>query len=612
MAGLRRTQTPPGTTPVTPRYNPGIGARPARPQPTPEPRLAPAPTSIQPLDPRLLRYARATRVFLALSVALGVALAGLVVAQATLLADAITRVYLQGADVRAIRGTLLGLAAVVALRAAVAWAQQAAATRASAAVKRELRSRLLAHAAALGPAAAPPSGRLATLATRGLDALDAYYARYLPQLVLAALVPLIVLARLAPADLVAAGTVALTLPLIPLFMTLVGRHTEAANRRQFRLLTRLSHHFLDVVAGLPTLRVFGRARRQAAVIAALSAQQRRVTMRTLRVALLSSLVLELLSTLSVALVAVGIGLRLVDGALPLATALLVLILAPEAYVPLRQVGANYHASAEGLAAAEEAFAILETPLPVPASGGSAGAGGAVAYPGRAPVSASGGSAGGAVAFADVVVAYPGRPPLPPFTATVAPGELVALTGPSGCGKSTLLSVLMGFATPSSGRVTVGGADLAALDLAAWRRRVAWLPQRPWLGAGTIADNIRLGAPDATAAALRDAAARAGALSFIDALPDGFDTPLGDDGAGLSAGQRQRIALARVFLRDAPLVLLDEPTAGLDPATEAELLVAIRTHAAGRTVIMAAHRPTLVALADRVLALTPAPAPAVAP
>ncbi|MEU7867222.1 thiol reductant ABC exporter subunit CydD [Dactylosporangium sp. NPDC049140] len=540
------------------------------------------------LDPRLLRYARATRAFLALSVALGVALAGLVVAQATLLADAITRVYLQGADVRAIRGTLLGLAAVVALRAAVAWAQQAAATRASAAVKRELRSRLLAHAAALGPAAAPASGRLATLATRGLDALDAYFARYLPQLVLAALVPLIVLARLAPADLVAAGTVALTLPLIPLFMTLVGRHTEAANRRQFRLLTRLSHHFLDVVAGLPTLRVFGRARRQAAVIAALSARQRRVTMRTLRVALLSSLVLELLSTLSVALVAVGIGLRLVDGALPLATALLVLILAPEAYVPLRQVGANYHASAEGLAAAEEAFAILETPLPGSASGGSAGA-------------------GGAVAFADVVVAYPGRPPLPPFTATVAPGELVALTGPSGCGKSTLLSVLMGFATPASGRVTVGGADLATLDLDAWRRRVAWLPQRPWLGAGTIADNIRLGAPDATEAALRDAAARAGALSFIDALPDGFDTPLGDDGAGLSAGQRQRIALARVFLRDAPLVLLDEPTAGLDPATEAELLVAIRTHAAGRTVIMAAHRPTLVALADRVLALTPAPA-----
>ncbi|WP_433203053.1 thiol reductant ABC exporter subunit CydD [Dactylosporangium sp. CS-047395] len=533
---------------------------------------------MRPLDPRLLRYARATRAFLVLSVALGVALAVLVVAQATLLASAITSAFLDGGSVASV---VPWLAAVVVLRAGVAWAQQAAATRASAAVKRELRARLLAHAAALGPAAAPPSGELATLATRGLDALDAYFGKYLPQLVLGALVPIIVLARLAPPDLVAAVTVAVTLPLIPVFMALVGLHTEAANRRQFRLLTRLSHHFLDVVAGLPTLRVFGRAKRQAQVIAAISAEQRRVTMRTLRVALLSSLVLELLSTLSVALVAVGIGLRLVDGELGLSTALLVLILAPEAYLPLRQVGANYHASAEGLAAATSVFAVLETPLPCSGSSVGSGAG---------------------VVLDQVVVAYPGRPALPTVSLTVAPGEFVALTGPSGCGKSTLLSVLMGFATPSSGSVAVGGAALDTLDLDAWRRRVAWLPQRPWLGAGTIADNIRLGAAEVSPAALRSAAARAGALSFIEALPDGFDTPLGDDGAGLSAGQRQRIALARVFLRDAPLVLLDEPTAGLDAGTEAELLAAIRAHAAGRTVIMAAHRPSLVAIADRVIAL----------
>ncbi|MFD0577574.1 ABC transporter transmembrane domain-containing protein [Dactylosporangium darangshiense] len=299
-----------------------------------------------------------------LSVALGVALAALVVAQATLLADAITGVYLHGATVAGIAPAAGWLTAVVALRAAVAWAQQASATRASAAVKRELRARLLAHAARLGPAAAPPSARVATLATRGLDALDAYFARYLPQLVLAALVPAIVLARIVSVDVVAAGTIALTLPLIPLFMALVGLHTEAANRCQFRLLSRLSQHFLDVVAGLPTLRVFGRAKRQAAVIAEISTRQRRVTMRTLRVALLSSLVLELLSTLSVALVAVGIGLRLVDGALPLSTALLVLILAPEAYLPLRQVGANYHASAEGLAAATEVFSVLSSRFPL--------------------------------------------------------------------------------------------------------------------------------------------------------------------------------------------------------------------------------------------------------
>jgi ATP-binding cassette subfamily C protein CydD len=544
---------------------------------------------VRPLDPRLLRHARATRTYLVLSVALGLALAALIVAQATLLAGAITDAYLHGADLRRIAPALGWLAAVTAARAAVAWAQEVSAARSAAAVKRQLRGRLLAHVAALGPGAGGrDTGALATLATRGLDALDAYFARYLPQLVLAALVPVIVLVRIGPADLVAAVTIAVTLPLIPVFMALVGLHTEAANRRQFRLLARLSHHFLDVVAGLPTLRVFGRAKRQAQVIAEISAQQRRLTMRTLRVAFLSSLVLELLATLSVALVAVGIGLRLVDGGLGLSTALLVLILAPEAYLPLRQVGANYHASAEGLAAATEVFELLEAPAPARGSG-------------PAPA--------GDIVFQGVVVRHRGRgePGLPPFTATVRAGELVALTGPSGCGKSTALAVLMGFATPAEGRVTVGGADLSAVDLDAWRRRVAWLPQRPWLGAGTIADNIALGAPEASPASLRHAAERAGALDFIEALPDGFATRLGDAGAGLSAGQRQRIALARVFLRDAPVVLLDEPTAGLDADTEAGVLAAIRAHAASRTVIMAAHRPALVAIADRAIAVAPAPA-----
>ncbi|MER7006525.1 thiol reductant ABC exporter subunit CydD [Dactylosporangium sp. NPDC000555] len=539
---------------------------------------------MRPLDPRLLRHARAARTYLALSVALGAALAALLVAQATLLADAIADVYLHGADLRRIAPALGWLAAVVAARAAVAWAQEAAAARSAAAVKHQLRARLLTHVAALGPGAAPPSGTVATLATRGLDALDAYFARYLPQLVLAALVPVILLLRIAPADLVAAGTMAVTLPLIPLFMALVGLHTEAANQRQFRLLSRLSHHFLDVVAGLATLRVFGRAGRQAQVIARISTEQRRVTMRTLRLAFLSSLVLELLATLSVALVAVGIGLRLVDGRLGLATALLVLILAPEVYLPLRQVGANYHASAEGLAAAADVFAVLETPLP---------------ERGAAPPPA------GAIRFDNMVVHHPGRPPLPPFSAEVRPGELVALTGPSGCGKSTVLAVLMGFATPESGTVTVDGTDLSTVDPDGWRRRVAWLPQRPWLFAGTIADNIRLGAQEADDAAVRHAAARAGALDFVEALPDGLGTRIGDDGAGLSAGQRQRIALARVFLRDAPLVLLDEPTAGLDAATEADILAAIRAHAAGRTVILVAHRPALLAAADREIPLTPA-------
>ena len=526
---------------------------------------------MRPLDPRLLRYARSTRAYLVVTVALGVSLAALIVAQATLLAHGITAVFLDGAGAADLLPTLVWLAAVVAGRGLVAWAQEVAAARSAAGVKSELRRQVLARLAALGPGHPGRTGALTTLVTRGLDALDAYFARYLPQLVLAVLVPVILLARLAGADLIATATIALTLPLIPLFMALVGMHTEAANRRQFRLLSRLSHHFLDVVAGLPTLKLFGRSQAQVETIRRISGEQRRLTMRTLRTAFLSSLVLELLATLSVALVAVGIGLRLVSGHLDLATALLVLILAPEAYLPLRQVGANYHASAEGLAAAAEAFEVLETPVP---------AAGKAMPPAR-----------GAIVFEDVVVRYPGRDgDALRLTATIRPGEVVALTGPSGCGKSTALSVLLGFVPPSAGRVTVGGLPLSTLDPAAWRERLAWVPQRPHLFAGTVRDNITLGAGDDVA----HAANQAGVDTFV----TDFGLVLGDDGTGLSAGQRQRIALARAFQRDAPFVLLDEPTANLDAGTAAGIMTAIRRLAHGRTVIIAAHRPELIALADR--------------
>jgi ATP-binding cassette subfamily C protein CydD/ATP-binding cassette subfamily C protein CydCD len=538
---------------------------------------------VKPLDPRLLRYARSTRAYLAVTVALGVAQAALIVAQATLLAYGITAVFLHGAGVRDLTATLAVLAGVIAGRAAVSWAQEVASAHAAAGVKSELRRRLLAHLAALGPSGR--TGAHATLVTRGLDALDAYFARYLPQLVLAALVPAIVLARLLPADLFAAVTIVLTLPLIPLFMALVGMHTEAANRRQFRLLTRLSHHFLDVVTGLPTLKLFGRAKAQAGTIRRISDEQRRLTMRTLRTAFLSSLVLELLATLSVALVAVGIGLRLVSGHLDLQTALLVLILAPEAYLPLRQVGANYHASAEGVAAAEEAFAVLDQPLPDRGTG---------------PVGA------GDIAFDRVVVRFPDRdePALDGLSMVVRSGEVVALTGPSGCGKSTALRVLLGFVTPAEGTVTVGGRTVSSMDPAAWRRQTAWVPQRAQLFADTIRANITLGAP-ASDADVRRALEQAGAAGFVAELPHGLDSRLGDDGAGLSAGQRQRLALARAFLRDAPVVLLDEPTANLDDETAAGVMTAIRRLAHGRTVLMAAHRPELVALADRTVSLAPA-------
>ncbi|GGX92566.1 thiol reductant ABC exporter subunit CydD [Streptomyces hiroshimensis] len=543
---------------------------------------------MKPVDPRLLRYATATRFFLAASVVLGLAGAGLVIAQAMLIAEIVTGAFQHGRTAGGLGPSLALLAAVAAGRAAVSWLTELAAHRASAAVKSELRDRLLTHATRLGPGwlDARRTGELTTLATRGVDALDDYFARYLPQLGLAVVVPVAVLARIVSADWVSALIIVLTLPLIPLFMVLIGWATQSRMDRQWRLLSRLSGHFLDVVAGLPTLKVFGRAKAQAESIRAITADYRRATLRTLRLAFLSSFALELLATVSVALVAVGIGMRLVHGELDLSTGLMVLVLAPEAYLPLRQVGAQYHAAAEGLAAADEVFAVLETE---PAPAGSA----------PAPDARK-----AALTVDRLVVRHAGRaePSLPEISFEVRPGETVALVGPSGCGKTTLLNVLLGFARPDAGRVLVDGTDLASLSPGSWRDQVAWVPQRPRLFAGTVAENVRLARPGATDADVQEALHAAGALDFVSMLPHGTDTRLGENGAGLSAGQRQRLALARAFLADRPVLLLDEPTANLDGETEASVVEAIGRLAAGRTVIMVVHRPALLAVADRTVRL----------
>ncbi|MFI9245702.1 thiol reductant ABC exporter subunit CydD [Streptomyces sp. NPDC053086] len=540
---------------------------------------------VKPIDPRLLRYARATRLFLVAVVGLGAVGAGLVIAQAMLVAEVVVGAFQHGQSAADLRTPLSLLAAVAVGRALVAWLTERAAHRASAAVKSELRGRLLDRAAALGPGwlSGQRTGSLVTLATRGVDALDDYFSRYLPQLGLAVVVPVAVLARIVTEDWVSAAIIVGTLPLIPLFMMLIGWATQSRMDRQWRLLSRLSGHFLDVVAGLPTLKVFGRAKAQAASIRRITGEYRQATLRTLRIAFLSSFALELLATLSVALVAVTIGMRLVHGDMDLYIGLVILVLAPEAYLPLRQVGAQYHAAAEGLAAAEEIFTVLETAVPVS---------GADTVP------------AGGVIFEGVSVRYPGRSSdaVTGVSFSVEPGETVALVGPSGAGKSTLLSVLLGFVRPTEGRVRIGGADLAGLDLAEWRSRIAWVPQRPHLYAGSIAENVRLARPGADDAAVRRALRDAGALEFVAGLPEGVETVLGEDGAGLSAGQRQRLALARAFLADRPVLLLDEPTAALDGATEGDVVAAVRRLAAGRTVLLVVHRPALLGVADRVVRL----------
>jgi ATP-binding cassette subfamily C protein CydD len=566
------------------------------------------------VDPRLVRTTQAVRLHLAVTVACGLAVTALILLQAWLLARAITAAPLVNPDGSwADVGGVVAMVGVVAVaRAVLTYGSEAAALRSAAAVKSQLRRRLVAHVT--GPGADPvglDAGELAVLATRGLDALDDYVARYLPQLVLAVLVPIAVLVVVVRADWLSALIIAVTLPLIPVFMALVGWQAQDHTRRQWRLLNRLGGHFLDAMEGLPTLAVFRRARVEAALIRRTTEAHREATMRSLRIAFLSSLVLELLATLSVALVAVEIGIRLLYGRLDLETALLVLILAPEAYLPLREVGARFHASMEGVAAAEQVFTVLERPgrvardRPRPA-----------AHP---PAPTARLAEPPELRFEGVRLTYPDRalPALDGVDLVVPAATTLLLTGTSGAGKSTLVSVLLRFVDTDAGWITVtrcscpdpcdpsrGAAhppvDLNDLPIEEWRRTIAWLPQRPYLFDASVADNVRLGAPDADDDAVTQALALAEARDVVAALPEGLDTRLGQRGARLSAGQRQRIALARAFLRrldGASLVLLDEPTAHLDPDNAAAVRTGVSRLLRGATGIVVAHDAGWTDLAD---------------
>jgi ATP-binding cassette subfamily C protein CydD len=541
------------------------------------------------LDPRLLRRARAARVLLAVDTALGLATALLVLVQATLLAWIVARAF-DGAPLGAVQAQLVLLVAVFAARGSLAWGFEVAGGRAATTVLSDLRLAVVERRLRAQPAALDgvEGAELAAAAVQGTDGLEAYFARYLPQVVLACIVPLAVLGWVAVIDLTSALVMLATLPLVPVFMWLIGRYTEERTRERWLSLRLLSEHFLDVVRGLPTLRAFNRSRAQAAAIAEVSERYRRASMATLRVGFLSAAVLELAATLGVALVAVTIGVRLVEGGIGLQAGLTVLVLAPELYLPLRQLGAHFHASADGLAVAERVLALLEAPAEV-------GPGGALHAPSPAEA---------AVRLEGVSFSYPARPGLvlDGVDLELRPGETVALVGESGAGKSTVVALLLRLAEPGSGRVTVGGVDLADCDAEAWRRLVAWVPQRPTLFRGTVADNIRLGAPGATDAQVHEAATLAGADAFVGTLPEEYETVVGDGGRALSAGERRRIALARAFLRRVPLVVLDEPTADLDPASARLVAESIERLCAGRTVLLAAHRPELARTADRVVLL----------
>ena len=540
---------------------------------------------MRPVDPRLLRRARPVRIFLVLLGLIGALDAVLLVVQATLLAGLVADLVLRPYAGGSYFDPVAGLIAAGCGRALLAWIRETCAVRTSTAVKSRLRADLLGHLVR-GPARAADrarTGELALLATQGIEALDGYFARYLPQLALAAIVPAVLGIRILSSDALSAVIIAATLPLVPLFMILIGLKTRDHLAVRWATLERLGGHFLEVVAGLPTLVAFGRARRQTVHIRRAAEAHRKATLGTLRIAFLSALALELIALTSVALVAVAIGLRLADGGLSLRIGLTVLICAPEVYLPLRQLGARYHEAADGLGAADRMLAELAAPIPVRGSG-------TVQDPAFAEIR-----------FERVRVERDGREGdvLCETSFALAPGRVTGVTGASGVGKSTLVQLLLGFDQPTSGHITVDGVGLAELDLRAWRENIAWVPQRPRLTGATVAEAIRLGLPRASAAQVAEAACIAG-IDFP------LDARLGRDGTALSGGQARRVALARAVLRDAPIVLLDEPTEHLDAAGERAITVALRSWLVGRTVLVVTHRRALLGLCDVVIRLDAPP------
>jgi ATP-binding cassette, subfamily C, bacterial CydD len=525
---------------------------------------------------------------LAADAALGLVAALLVIAQAVLIARVAAEAF-GGASLGDVTVPLALLTLAVVGRAAGAWGFEIVGRRAATNVQSQLRNELVEKRLRSRPAAldGAESAELATIAVSGVDALETTFARYIPQVVLAAVVPVAVLAVVASIDLVSAGVMLLTLPLVPVFMWLVGRHTERRARERWHALSFLAGHFLDVVRGLPTLRAFNRGEPQVERISEVGDRYRRATMGTLRIAFLSGAVLELMATLGIALVAVTVGVRLVSGGMAFEAALTVLVLSPELYLPLRNLAAQFHAGADGLAVATRLLDLVEAAEPLARGGRLA----------PSPREA-------AVRLEGVSFSYPGRPEnvLSSLDLELRPGETVALVGSSGAGKSTAASLLLLLAQPSSGRVTAGGVNLAECDPETWRANLAWVPQYPTLFRGTLARNIALGDPAAGEARIRAAAELAGADEFIRRLPDGFGTIVGDGGRALSAGERRRIAIARAFLRDAPLVILDEPTANLDQEGAEVVGSALARLGRGRTVLLIAHDDDMVRHADRIVRL----------
>lgn len=547
----------------------------------------------------LIARARSAAPWVGFSVGLGLAGGLALVAQAWFTSRIIHGATVQGSARSELGVEFAAVAVMIGIRAILAWGREAAAFQASAAIRQEVRTSLVAHIHRLGPAylSGQKSGALSSTVMEQVEGLHGFFAHYLPQLALAVMIPAAVLCVVFPVSWAAGGLLLLTAPLIPLFMMLIGMGAESLSQRHFQALARMSAHFLDTLTGLSTLKLFNRSRGEAASVSRVSESYRRRTMGVLRVAFLSSAVLEFLSSLAIALVAVYLGMSLLGyyhfGAwgepLTLAGAFLILLLAPEFFLPLRELGTHFHARAEAVGAAGEILKILQAQPP---------ATGTVNPPFRA-------AAGIRLAFDRVGFSYAGERQggLDGISFAMESGDTLFLVGESGAGKSTLIHLLLGFMEPTGGEILVNGEPLARFDRESWRRHVAWIGQQPVLFPGSILDNIRMGRPGATDTDVDRAAEAARVWAFARRLPDGLDTRVGERGWGLSRGQAQRIALARAFLKDAPLLLLDEPTAGLDAENERLVHAALLRLTAHRTVLIATHRLSRLNPSDRLVVLS---------
>ena len=538
----------------------------------------------------LLREVRSARVSLGVTVALGLLAAAATIVQLGALSKVVDGVFLEGADLLEVRGLLLLLLGASILRSCLLWRREVAGQRGAVRVKSELRERLLAHVLRLGPSYTKDerTGELATTATEGVDKLDAYVGRYLPQVFLSALVPLMIAGYILPLDLSSAVLLLVTAPVIPVLMVLVGSYAEEHTRRQWKALARMGASFLDAMQGLTTSKVFGRSADEGEKVAAASEEFRRRTMKVLRYAFLSGFVLEFMTAAAIGLVAVTLGVRVISGNMPFEVAFLVLLLTPEFYKPLRELGVHRHAGMEGSAAADRIFEILSTPARVRQDSGALDLA----------------SDKISIELSGVGYTYPGSegPVLRDISLVLPAGTRTALVGRSGSGKSTLVYLLMRFVDSDLGAIRANGVEITDLPPEVWRENLALVPQRPHLFHGSVLENIRLARPDASREEIEEAADLTGAAGFIRQLPEGYETGIGERGARLSGGEAQRIAIARAFLKDAPVLVMDEATSGLDPESERMIRTALERLADGRTVLVVAHRLNTLYSADRIAVL----------